>query len=304
MNTLCIVSESDRELLVYNGLDGFESLWNADLSWFEEPNHRRNGWSGVSKHVLKRPEGGTLAVFIKRQQNHNFRTLLHPLRGLPTVYREYRNISRMKKHGVRCPDPVFYGHRNAGGRWQAILVTRSLEGYRPLEDSLSAIDQDNLDARRALLTSVAQTLRQMHRHHRRHSCLYAKHILVRAENADGPNGDGTHQFDAAVIDLEKMCACFPSSHLVLHDLDQLYRHWRRRKGDWDTLIDSYSAHVASGALAAKIRHAWRQRTATELVDPEPPCSDRTEPSEVVMPSVGFGRQQADTRVEVCGSLTP
>lgn len=260
MSNQCIVSESDRRLLAYNGLDGFESLWNADLSWFEEPNRRRNGWSGVSRHILKQPEGGTLAVFIKRQQNHNFRTLLHPVRGLPTVYREYRNISRMKKHGVPCPDLVFYGHRTAGGQWQAILVTRSLEGYRPLEDSLGAIEQDNLDARRALLASVAQTLSRMHGHYLQHSCLYAKHIFVRAEHAGGSNGNGTRRFDAAVIDLEKMRPCFPVSRLALHDLDQLYRHWERREGDWETLIDSYSAHLSSGPLGTKIRNAWDRRS--------------------------------------------
>lgn len=260
MSVQCIVSESDRRLLEYNGLDSFESLWDADLSWFEEPNRRRNGWSGVSQHVLKRPEGGTLAVFIKRQQNHNFRTLLHPVRGLPTVYREYRNIRRMKKHGVPCPDLVFYGHRIAGRQWQAILVTRSLEGYRPLEDSLGAIEQDNLDARRALIASVAQTLSQMHRHYLRHSCLHAKHIFVRAEHAGGSNGEGTCRFDAAVIDLEKMRVFFPVSRLAIHDLDQLYRHWRRREGDWETLIDSYSAHLASSPLAAKIRDTWNRRS--------------------------------------------
>lgn len=263
MSIQCIVSESDRRLLTYNGLDDFESLWNADVNWFEEPNRRRNGWSGVSRHILKQPEGGTLAVFIKRQENHNFRTLLHPVRGLPTVYREYRNICRMKKCGVPCPDVVFYGHRNTGRQWQAILVTRSLEGYQPLEESLAAIEQDNLDARRALLACVAQMLSRMHSHYLRHSCLHAKHIFVRAENTGSSNGTGTRRFDAAVIDLEKMRTYFPLSRLVIHDLDQLYRHWKRREGDWETLIDCYAAHLASGPLATKIRNAWDRRLPSQ-----------------------------------------
>src|SRR5690606_30221265 len=115
-------------------------------------------------------------------------------------------------------------------------------------------------ARRALIASVAQTLSQMHRHYLRHSCLHAKHIFVRAEHAGGSNGEGTCRFDAAVIDLEKMRVFFPVSRLAIHDLDQLYRHWRRREGDWEALIDSYSAHLASSPLAAKIRDTWNRRS--------------------------------------------
>ena len=199
-------------------------------------------------------------MFIKRQQNHNFRTLLHPVRGLPTVYREYRNIRRMKKHGVPCPDLVFYGHRIAGRQWQAILVTRSLEGYRPLEDSLGAIEQDNLDARRALIASVAQTLSQMHRHYLRHSCLHAKHIFVRAEHAGGSNGEGTCRWDAAVSAREKRGVFFPVSRRATHDLDQLPRQGRRREGDWKPLIDSSAAPLASSPLPAKTRDPWNRRS--------------------------------------------
>jgi hypothetical protein len=249
------VSDGDRELLEYNGFSSFESLWDAKLDWFEEPNYRRHGWSGVSQHLLKRPEGGSLTVFIKRQQNHNFKSLLHPMRGLPTTYREYRNLCKLKEYGIPCPDLVFYGHRNHGGQWQAILMTRSLTGYKPLEDSLNSIAQDDAGARRALLASVAQTLSRMHRHHLRHSCLYAKHIFVRVENHGGSDRDRAYEFDSVVIDLEKMRTGFPLFRLVLHDLDTLCRHWNRKEGDWETFVGSYLARMKWGFLGRKVMDA-------------------------------------------------
>ncbi len=263
MKAICVVSDCDRRLLEYNGLDSFESLWEVELDWFEEPNHRRHGWSGVSQHVLKRPEGGSLTVFIKRQQNHNFKSLLHPMRGLPTTYREYRNLCRLKKYGIPCPDLIFYGHRNAGGQWQAILMTRSLDGYKSLEDSLSSIEQDDVDARRALLASVAQTLSRMHGHYLRHSCLYAKHIFVRGKNCDSSNRDGICEFDSVVIDLEKMRTGFPLYRLILHDLDTLYRHWKRAEGDWEVFIDSYVACMKSGFLGRKVTDAVIRRSIAD-----------------------------------------
>ena len=93
-------------------------------------------------------------------------------------------------------------------------------------------------------------------HYLQHSCLYAKHIFDRTESSGGR----THRYDAAVIGLEKMRPHFPVSRLALHDLDQLYRHWERREGDWETLIDSYSAHFASSPLGTKIRNAWGRRS--------------------------------------------
>lgn len=251
----CIVSDCDRELLAYNGFNSFESLWDVELDWFEEPNYRRGGWSGVSRHVLKRPEGDSLDVFIKRQQNHNFRSLFHPIRGLPTTYREYRNICRMKKYEFPCPDVVFYGHRNSDGQWQAILITRSLTGYKTLEECLNSIEQDDVGARRALLDSVAEMLSRIHGHYLRHGNLYAKHILVRDKSNGSSDHNGAYEFDSVVIDLERMRICFPRSRLILNELDQLYRRWKHKDGDWETFIDSYVAHLEFGFLDGKVKDA-------------------------------------------------
>ncbi len=254
MKAISVVSDCDREILAYNGLGTFEALWSLERNWYEEPNCRRHGWSGVSRHVLRSPQGGALTVFVKRQQNHNFRSLRHPLGGLPTAYREYRNLCRLKRYGLPCPELVFYGHRHAGGQWQAVLVTRSLTGYRPLEDCLNSIRPDDGGARAAMLASVAETLSRIHRRHLRHGSLYAKHILVQDRNQGGPNHEAC-RFHSAVIDLERMRTHFPLFRLALCDLDQLYRRWRRGEGDWEAFADCYLARMEFGVLSRRVKAA-------------------------------------------------
>ena len=58
----------------------FDTIWQLDTDWFEPPNHRRGGWSGVVKYVLETTHGA-IDVFIKRQENHVSKTLLHPFKG-------------------------------------------------------------------------------------------------------------------------------------------------------------------------------------------------------------------------------
>lgn len=271
MSDRWVVSDGDRELLAHNRLDTFDSLWDLNLDWFEAPNHRRSGWSGVSRHLLRRPDGGDCAVFVKRQQNHNFKSLFHPIDGLPTTYREYRNICRLKANRIPCPDLVLYGHRRRHGQWQAILITRALDGYRPLEDGLDALAEDDVRGREALLASVAATISRMHAHSLRHSSLYAKHIFVRPDTRRS-SGGATPQFDAAVIDLEKMRFGFPLFGVAAHDLDQLCRHWRRREGDWESFMGSYLSHVRSRFTARWLKGAVVPRTVGQI-DRRPPVLD-------------------------------
>ncbi len=51
------VANDWESLAAANGLDSFESVWSLDIGWFEEPNVRRGGWSGVSRLELKLPDG-------------------------------------------------------------------------------------------------------------------------------------------------------------------------------------------------------------------------------------------------------
>ena len=192
------ISESWREILAHNGLADFEALWALEAGWFETPNERRGGWSGVSRFELQRPLGGTVGVFIKRQKNHRARTILHPVGGVATFEREFQRIVAFQQHGIPSLEPVFFGVRGAGKNQRAILVTAELAGFVPLDALIAAWGRDGvppLPARLPVIKAVAALAAKMHSCRIRHNCFSPKHVFVRV----GTDG----QAEARVIDLEK-----------------------------------------------------------------------------------------------------
>jgi len=76
-----------EKLLQKNRLLDFESFWNLPNDWFEPLNTRRNGWSGVITKKVSED-----LFFVKKQENHNFKSIRHPISGQPTFLREFQNI--------------------------------------------------------------------------------------------------------------------------------------------------------------------------------------------------------------------
>jgi hypothetical protein len=204
-----------------NGLDSFDKLWACDAQWFEEPNRRRNGWSGVARCELTWPDGEKRAYFLKRQENHNTFSWLHPLRGIPTFVREFRHIRRYRACEVPTLQPVYFATRNQEGNARAILITAELTGYVAL-DAWLASALPPLALRRACIRSVADLLHGMHRHGIQHNCFFPKHVFVRAT--------GDNRIEARVIDLEKSRWRPLAITCALRDIDTLNRHsqeWSR-----------------------------------------------------------------------------
>lgn len=197
-----------RHILQAHGLDDFEALWSLQADWFEAPNMRRGGWSGVVRLELDN-EGGREVVFIKRQENHISRSWCHPFTGVPTFYKEYKNFRRLLKHDIPTLEPVFFAMR----KMRSVLVTRSLENYTPLE----TVDPRALSRhhRHRLLAAVAKVLRQLHDAHFQHNCLYPKHIFVRRDGED---------WQVKLIDLEKLKWTPLRRQAMVRDLFTLHRH--------------------------------------------------------------------------------
>ena len=83
------------KILKKNRLLDFESFWNLPNEWFEPVNTRRNGWSGVITKKI-----GKDLFFVKKQENHNYKSIMHPFSGQPTFLREFQNIQYLINHNI------------------------------------------------------------------------------------------------------------------------------------------------------------------------------------------------------------
>ncbi len=245
------LDEQWRPLLEANGLAGFDPLWDLQAEWFEEPNQRRGGWSGVARVELERSDGGREAVFLKRQENHTRRTLRHPFRGEPTFEGEMRNIQALQRAGVPSLEPVYYGQRKVKGVWRAILVTRELKGFEPLNqwmrDWLEAGWANSVQQRRALIPEVSTVVRRLHDHRLVHNALHPKHLFIRFPEEGRP--------EVRLIDLEKMRFAPSPRRAAQRDLDSL----NRRARHWSTAdrLRFLKGYLGVSRLDSEGRGLWR-----------------------------------------------
>lgn len=213
-----------RDVLNANHLDTFEKLWPvAKDAWFEPPNYARGGWSGVTRQMLVLPDGSSVGIFVKRQEDHVYRSWRHFFHATATLEREFRNCQSFRERGIPSIEPIYFAERKVDGKMRAILVTLELTGYRSL-DSVEYRPINNLSRseRNQLIASVAGIIRKMHAHHFQHTCLYPKHVFVK-RNPDA-------SIEACFIDLEKTRYLPFQRWIILRDLDSLRRHadgWSR-----------------------------------------------------------------------------
>jgi len=242
-----IASEWQR-IFAFNGLRSFDDFWKLEATWFEEPNRRRGGWSGVARCELKLPEGGSKRVFLKRQENHTTRTLAHPIRGLPTFAREFQNILRYRERGIPSLTLLYFARRDEGGNQRAVLLTEELVGFCSLEELAGEWKTMARETRHAIIRTVAKLLRQIHAKRLTHNCFYPKHVFLRALAAD--------RFEARIIDLEKTKA-------RLFGLDSHFRDMRRLNGahfPWSRAdrVLFFKEYLGIKTLTPAAKQKWRR----------------------------------------------
>ena len=236
--------------LKQNSLYSFNTLWQLQADWFEEPNIRRGGWSGVVKIRLKSGKDEPSYIFIKRQENHTSRTWRHPLSGIATFQKEYENIKRFHHYHIPTLELVYFGTRTYNGNLQAIIATQDLAGYFPLDTLLPSSDLgiiDNWKTKRSLLIATARVLSRMHQHNIQHNSLYPKHIFAKKVNND---------WDIRIIDLEKAKRRLLKRTAILRDLGTLRRHTL----DWTVKeqMTFFKAYVNETKLSPKSKKLWYQ----------------------------------------------
>ena len=216
-------AERYQQIFAAHQLDGFLPLWLKEIDWFEVPNQRRGGWSGVGQLILS-DGAGDLNVFVKKQQNHGRKTLLHPIRGEPTFRREFKRLTYLSSCQIAAPKVVFYGEDYVHNNACAILVTEALVGFSPLDwvmEDWQNKSQSTYQQKQNLIKAIALAVRRLHAAGLTHRALYPKHIFVK--NA------ATHP-EVALIDLEKARFGLLFLYRSYFDLSALNRHldvWTR-----------------------------------------------------------------------------
>lgn len=235
-------------LLRHNCLDDFDLLWSLEHEWFEEPNRRRGGWSGVCRLELQGEDGRQMVpVFLKRQENHRARTLSHPFKGIPTARRELQNLLNFQKNGLPVPEVLYGADRVHLGQVQGILLTRELTGYQSLDDLLvewHSLKLSESVLEQLLFPPLAAMIRKMHQLRFRHNCLYGKHIFARLNRPLSALGGQSLeldklQFSLSFIDLEKVRVSRFEKRNVIRDLSQLKRHTGFSAAQWNRFLDTY-----------------------------------------------------------------
>jgi len=210
------LSTQYQQSLSSHQFDDFESIWTSEIKWFEEPNQRRGGWSGVGRIELSLGNENFLCLFVKKQQNHGRLTWRNPFNGEPTFRREFQRLKFLELNHFAAPKVVFYAESGVAGNQRAILVTLALDDFQSFEDVLNGWWVDaSRQQQNILMENIANELRRFHDLGLVHRALYPKHIFIK--NVD-------QNPEIALIDLEKARFSFFGVYRAFFDLAALNRH--------------------------------------------------------------------------------
>lgn len=246
MSTSAFIAVNARHTLEQHRLDSFEALWAVPAELVDEPNRSRGGVSSVGRLTLEDSNGQPEVFYLKRQSNYLIRNLRHPW-GQPTAGRERDNIACYAEMGIPTLEVACYAQKRVGGQIQAILLTRALDGYLPLEDWFADWGQLGYRLQQQLLMASAALVARLHGSGLVHICLYPKHIFLK------PMSDG---MGVRFIDLEKSRSRWLSPWGRIRDLDALNR--RSRGPSRSQRLRFLLAYLGKTRVDAQVRR-WVQR---------------------------------------------
>ena len=109
------------------GLYDLKSASKRDFDWFEPPNERRGGYSGVSRIVLNpdAAEPDQVIVFLKFQKNHFYRSRHTLGRKQLTYLREFHALSALRDSSASLPETIYYAEWTEGKDRACMLLIRA-----------------------------------------------------------------------------------------------------------------------------------------------------------------------------------
>lgn len=172
-----------QAILDANQLGSFEQLWDVEAELVEPRNKRRGGWSGVSRLFVTMADGQQVTLFLKRQQNHNYKAIANLIRVVPTFRREMRNMKRFMRHGIPIAEPIYYAERKIDKQTRAILITASISPeYESLENLYTQWSETTfppIQDRREIVKKIAYAVREIHKRFIRYGALHPKHVFIK-----------------------------------------------------------------------------------------------------------------------------
>ena len=257
-------SDSARQTLNAAGLASFQALWTLDAPWVEEPNRERRGWSGVCRVALSTSNRQTFTAYLKRQENHGYRSLQNPFRIRPTAYREYQRLVAMKTVALHVPDVIYYGEREINEAHQAILLTKGVPQNISLDDYLAAAGNRPSSEVSQVIQDTAALIGRLHRHHFQHCALYGKHVLISGfPNTKATTSHPEQRLVPYLIDVEKARKRPLRPSIALRDLSQFYRRVPWGKGQWDVFLDHYAAASHMSGIMPLLSWLIRRRARSK-----------------------------------------
>ena len=208
-------------LLREAGLLDIESASQQNFDWFEAPNRRRGGWSGVSRIELnpEAPEAERRAVFLKIQQNHFYIAPKTCFMKRLTFEREFTAMQALRPHSEAIPQVVMFAKWQENGNQGSILVTEALDSWIPLRPWLLGelnLPQPDEETLQRVIGAIAQTAKEINQAGWIHMCFSAKHIFLK-EQLDGI-------FAVRVVDLEKTRKRVGLARRTIKDCSHFLRH--------------------------------------------------------------------------------
>lgn len=210
-----------KNALEKTGLLNIEAVAKREFEWFEAPNRRRGGWSGVTRMVLNPnavPEQRQV-LFLKIQQNHFYRAASTCFRKRLTFQREFEALQALTP-AVKClPNLVLYSQWEHNGTQGAIIVTEALEGLQPFDKWLRHARPRETQSTKSILKalqSIATAAREIHLAGWAHFGFYPKHAFI-AENAN-------EDYIVRLIDWEKARQPSSSAECSIEDVSRFLRH--------------------------------------------------------------------------------
>ena len=198
-----------------------EALTTREFDWFEEPNRRRGGWSGVTRIVLN-PEAAPQdqrAVFLKIQQNHFYRAPSTCFLKRLSFAREFDALQALSPQIQCMPNLLLFAKWKHNGNQGSLIVTEALEGFEPFDQWLkkqkALVDSDQSDSILKALQSIADATRELHHAGWAHFGLYPKHTFIRKNRCGG--------YTTCLIDLEKARRPLFSFQSTIEDVSRFLR---------------------------------------------------------------------------------